>query len=121
MTGKLQPHLSPELSANALEAEAIPLERQAELIREYDAESNFRKLAGPVALIVTTIAVVLSSFHIYTAGFGLMVEIKHRTFHLALVLGLIFLVFPRPVGAADTAARSRQWLSALVFAAVYLF
>jgi hypothetical protein len=40
--------------------------------------------------------VVLSGFHIYTAGFGLLVEIKHRAFHLALVLGLIFLVFPRP-------------------------
>ena len=53
------------------------------------------------------IAVVLSGFHIYTAGFGLLVEIKHRAFHLALVLGLVFLVFPRPRPAQDR-ARDRQ-------------
>ena len=45
---------------------------------------------------MTIVAVTLSSFHLYTAGFGLLDEIKHRSFHLALVLGLIFLVFPRP-------------------------
>ena len=113
--------LDPGALAIALEAEPISADRQAELIREYDAESNFRRLAGPVALLVTTVAVVLSSFHIYTAGFGLLVEIKHRTFHLALVLGLIFLVFPRPRVAAESAGRTRQWISALVFAAFYLY
>ena len=119
--GKLDHQLSPQLTAIALEAEAIPAERQAELIREYDAESNFRRLAGPVALIVTTIAVVLSSFHIYTAGFGLLVEIKHRTFHLALVLALVFLVFPRPLLGKMPSIVARQWLGALVFAGFYLY
>jgi len=65
--------------------EAVSEEKQQELIRQYDAESNFRKLVGPVALLVTVLSVVLSVFHVYTAGFGLLVEIKHRTFHLALV------------------------------------
>jgi len=120
-TGKLEHKLSPDLTAIALEAEAIPAERQGELIREYDAESNFRRLAGPVALIVTTIAVVLSSFHIYTAGFGLLVEIKHRTFHLALVLALVFLVFPRPLIAQTATAATRQWIGALGFAVFYLY
>ena len=89
--------------------EAISADRQAELIRAYDHESNFRKLAGPVGLLVTTMAVVLSSFHIYTAGFGLLDEIKHRSFHLSLVLALVFLVFPRPRIASDTRrARGRK-------------
>jgi TRAP transporter 4TM/12TM fusion protein len=36
---------------------------------------------------------VLSCFHYYTAGFGLLRETTHRAVHLAFVLGLIFLVF----------------------------
>ena len=46
------------------QVEAVPADKQAELIRTYDSEANFRKLVGPVGLLVTTVAVVLSSFHI---------------------------------------------------------
>ena len=35
--------------------------------------------------------ILLSLFHYYTAGFGLLQEITHRGVHLAFVLGLIFL------------------------------
>ena len=101
--------------------EAVSAEQQAKLIRKYDHESNFRKLVGPVGMLVTTIAVVLSSFHIYTAGFGLLVEIKHRAFHLALVLGLIFLVFPRARPARGTSAITKEWGWALSFAAFYVY
>jgi TRAP transporter 4TM/12TM fusion protein len=101
--------------------EAVSEEQQQKLIRQFDHESNFRRLAGPIGLLVTTIAVVLSSFHIYTAGFGLLVEIKHRAFHLALVLGLIFLVFPRPPAADTPRGVVREWTWAAVFAAFYLY
>ena len=101
--------------------EAVSAEEQARLIKKFDHESNFRRLVGPVGMLVTTIAVILSSFHIYTAGFGLLVEIKHRAFHLALVLGLIFLVFPRPAPSADARGAAREWGWALAFAAFYLY
>ena len=65
------------------------------LIEQFDPESNFRRLAGVSAGIVTVIAVGLSGWHYYTAGFGLHNEIAHRAIHLAVVLGLCFLVFPR--------------------------
>ncbi len=65
------------------------------LIEQFDPESNFRRLAGVSAGIVTVIAVALSGWHYYTAGFGLHNEIAHRAIHLAVVLGLCFLVFPR--------------------------
>ena len=74
------------------------------LIRKFDSEANFRTLVGPVGMLVTTLAVVLSSFHIYTAGFGLLDEIKHRSFHLTLVLGL---VLPRVPAPAPCRARPR--------------
>jgi TRAP transporter 4TM/12TM fusion protein len=65
------------------------------LIEQFDPESNFRRLVGLSAGIVTVIAVGLSSWHYYTAGFGLHNEIAHRAIHLSIVLGLCFLVFPR--------------------------
>ncbi len=65
------------------------------LIEQFDPESSFRKLAGLAAGIVTVLAVGLSGWHYYTAGFGLENEIAHRAIHLSVVLGLCFLVFPR--------------------------
>jgi TRAP-type uncharacterized transport system fused permease subunit len=65
------------------------------LIEQFDPESNFRRLVGLSAGFVTVVAVGLSGWHYYTAGFGLHNEIAHRAIHLAVVLGLCFLVFPR--------------------------
>jgi TRAP transporter 4TM/12TM fusion protein len=111
----------PHGAALADSVEVVSGERQAELIKTYDHESNFRKLVGVVAIVVTLVSVTLSSFHVYTAGFGLLVEIKHRTFHLALVLGLIFLVFPRPALPSQRAPAAGAWGWAFVFAAFYVY
>jgi TRAP transporter 4TM/12TM fusion protein len=78
-------------------ADDIPQEQVDNLIKEFDSESNFRDLNGILKLFVTISCVVLSLFHIYTAGFGLLNEISHRTVHMAFIMGLLFLVFPRKV------------------------
>ena len=65
------------------------------LIEQFDPEASFRRLAGVAAGIVSVLAVGLSAWHYYTAGFGLENEIAHRAIHLTVVLGLCFLVFPR--------------------------
>jgi TRAP transporter 4TM/12TM fusion protein len=101
--------------------EPVSAQRQAELIRTFDSEANFRTLVGPIGLFVTTLAVVLSSFHVYTAGFGLLDEIKHRSFHLALVLALCFLVFPRERASDDPKRAAGQWAWGLVFGAFYVY
>lgn len=98
------------------DSELSPEEIEA-MIKEYDSESNFRNLLGPVAILVTVASVTLSLFHLYTAGFGLLNEVMHRTVHLAFVMGLVFLVFPRK-RAEPTAA---IWRSSILFAAFYLF
>ncbi|MFX0544172.1 TRAP transporter permease [Roseovarius sp. S1116L3] len=87
------------------------------LVREYDSESNFRNLLGPTAILVTITSVVLSLFHVYTAGFGLLNEVMHRTIHLSFVMGLIFLVFPRKRAEPTR----RLWIESLLFAAFYLY
>ncbi|MFW2366542.1 MAG: TRAP transporter permease [Desulforhopalus sp.] len=63
------------------------------LEEKYDPEMQMRPMTAPATWIVGTLLVILSCFHYYTAGFGLLRESTHRGFHLALVLGLIFLVF----------------------------
>jgi TRAP transporter 4TM/12TM fusion protein len=72
----------------------------------YDPEMRFRPLLPPATWVVAALLMVLSVFHVYTAGFGLLREATHRGVHLAFVLGLIFLVFPRrraDLGAAPRA------------------
>jgi TRAP transporter 4TM/12TM fusion protein len=87
------------------------------IIKKYDAESNFRNLKGFTAKITVLLCVLLSLFHIYTAGFGLLNEVMHRTVHLSFVLGLVFLVFPRRqpkrIGSA--------WGFGICFALFYMF
>jgi len=63
------------------------------LEEKYDPEMHFRPLAPPATWMVGTLLVALSTFHYYTAGFGILREATHRGIHMAFVLGLIFLVF----------------------------
>jgi len=65
-----------------------------ELEETFDPEIRFRPLGPTAGWIVGGLLIVLSIFHYYTAGFGLLPEMTHRGVHLAFVLGLVFLVFP---------------------------
>ncbi|MCP4718403.1 MAG: TRAP transporter permease [Desulfobacteraceae bacterium] len=100
-----------ELSTDA------PTEAQIDsIVKKYDAESNFRNLTGITAKITGVLCIVLSLFHVYTAGFGLLNEVTHRTVHLTLVLGLVFLVFPRKRPEKPFS----DWGFGLSFASFYL-
>jgi TRAP transporter 4TM/12TM fusion protein len=95
---------------------AVPQNEVDRLIEQFDPESNYRHLAGLSAIVVTVLAVGLSAWHYYTAGFGLHNEIAHRAIHLSVVLALCFLVFPRQ-------ARLRghwEWTVSLGLALFYL-
>lgn len=86
------------------------------VIEQFDPESNFRRLAGVSAGIVAVLAVGLSAWHYYTAGFGLHNEIAHRTIHLSVVLGMCFLVFPRQKRLSGP----WEWIVSVGMAAFYL-
>jgi TRAP transporter 4TM/12TM fusion protein len=87
------------------------------IIKKYDAESNFRNLAGFTAMVSRVACICLSLFHVYTAGFGLLNEVAHRTVHLSFVLGLVFLIFPR----RRSYGKPMPWVFGLGFSALYLF
>jgi TRAP transporter 4TM/12TM fusion protein len=75
-------------------ATTIDIDETRVLEEKFDPEMRFRPIWHPAALIVTGLLIVLSCFHYYTAGFGLLRETTHRGVHMAFVLGLVFLVFP---------------------------
>ena len=101
------------------EKESIDFE---ELMRKYDTEARFRTLKGWQAILVTVIAVSMSLFHMYTAGFGLLLAIKQGAVHLAFTLGLVFLLYPVSQKASKNSIPWYDFLLAGtgVYAALYL-
>ena len=65
-----------------------------ELLKEFDKATNYRKYRGTMAAIITIITVAMSLFHLYTAGFGILLALKQRAIHLGFTLVLIFLLYP---------------------------
>lgn len=102
-----------------------------ELEEKFDPEMRFRPTLPPASVIVKWLLVILSGFHYYTAGFGLLRETTHRGVHLAFVLGLIFLVFAAfKSDASTTVSKSRlsiggvplvDWLLGLACAASVMY
>jgi TRAP transporter 4TM/12TM fusion protein len=68
--------------------------KEDELLKKYDPSTDYRQYTGIAAIIVSTIAVVLSLFHLYTAGFGILLALKQRAVHLGFIFTLIFLLYP---------------------------
>ncbi|SCY94979.1 TRAP transporter, 4TM/12TM fusion protein [Microvirga guangxiensis] len=79
------------------------------LEEKFDPEMRFRPLLPGTAWLVAGLLLVLSLFHYYTAGFGLLREATHRGIHMAFVLGLIFLVFSAFKTDQDRIAPSNLW------------
>jgi len=66
-----------------------------ELLKKYDKETgNLRNLGGLLAKTVFVLAVSMSLFHLYTAGFGILLAMKQRAVHLTLALVLAFALYP---------------------------
>jgi TRAP transporter 4TM/12TM fusion protein len=62
-------------------------------ISKYDPELRFRRVTGITWKLTFYMTLILSLFHIYTAGFGVLQEWRHRAFHLAFVLPLVFFLY----------------------------
>lgn len=63
-------------------------------IAKYDPEFRFRDLGGVWKWAVFAVAVSMSLYQLYTAGFGLLNAHVQRSLHLAFILALTFLLFP---------------------------
>ncbi len=69
-------------------------EKQVEMMAKYDREFAYRKLEGIWAKIVFVIAVIWSSFQLYTATMGSLPPLQQRSIHVGFALVLIYLLYP---------------------------
>ncbi|HLQ82553.1 MAG TPA: TRAP transporter permease [Pseudogracilibacillus sp.] len=65
------------------------------VLEKYDAESRFRTFTNKnVTRVISAIAVLFAFYHLYTSALGAPTTLKHRALHVAVVLCLIFLLYP---------------------------
>ncbi|MFZ5824312.1 MAG: TRAP transporter permease [Bacillota bacterium] len=75
---------------------SLTAEEQALL--QIDRESGYRRLMGPWAWAITFLGVGLALFHLYTAAWAPLPPQLQRTPHLAVALGMIFILYPAKAG-----------------------
>ena len=114
----------PQIDAKAIEAfiNDQAAENADEVVRKYEAESRFRKFSGMMGKLVAAICIIMSLFHLYTAGFGVFEAIKQRNIHLTFVLVLSFLLYPSRKTDAGTKTSWLDWIlvGLSIYVGVYL-
>ena len=63
------------------------------LEEDFDPEARFRTVLRPVAILAGVLMFLLSTYHFYTAGFGIPRKTTHNGLHLGVTLFLVFLSF----------------------------
>lgn len=73
-----------------------PLDEHAQKVLEkFDKESTTRAFANKwLTLTVTTLAVSLSLYHLFTSYFGTPLTLVHRSIHLSAILALAYMLYP---------------------------
>ncbi|MGI6576145.1 MAG: TRAP transporter permease [bacterium] len=109
---------------DSLQVQAVPATKVAEeMLEKFDTESRFRKYTGFWAKAVAVIAISMSLFHFYTAGFGTLMAMKQRSIHLTFLLSLAFILYP----ATRKSPKNRPsywdllWAVIGVISSMYLF
>lgn len=96
------------------------------LMEEYDADiSKSRKLTGIVGKIASILAISMSAFHLYTAGFGTLLSVKQRALHLIFAFTLGFLLFPATKKSSKTKVSILDYiliaLNVIIFGYLFVF
>ena len=75
-----------------------------------------RALTGNVGMLITVLAVALAVFQLYTAFFGVLPTMQQRSFHVAFVLPMIFLLYPATKNSPRDRVPLLDWMFALIAA-----
>ena len=84
-------------------------------------KSKRRVFSGGMKTFITAITVALACFHLYTAFFGLLPAMQQRSFHLAFILPLIFLLYPAGPKSPYDRPSILDWLMAATVAGCSLY
>ena len=72
----------------------IPTEKELEEIeKNYDPQLSFRKLGVKLEVLVSLLLVLMSVYHFWASGFGLVREVLHRGIHISFVLASFFIIW----------------------------
>jgi len=73
----------------------MEIDKKAKAILEReDEKAGKRTLSGSMAILLTIVAISMSLFHLYTAGYMVFTAMVQRSIHLCFALTLIFLLYP---------------------------
>jgi TRAP transporter 4TM/12TM fusion protein len=73
----------------------MEIDKKAKAILEReDEKAGKRALSGSMATLLTIVAISMSLFHLYTAGYMVFTAMVQRSIHLCFALTLIFLLYP---------------------------
>jgi TRAP transporter 4TM/12TM fusion protein len=78
---------------NATGTPMLTAEELQAIERRFDPETRFRILSPSLTLFVGVILFLLSSYHFYTAGYGIPRATTHAGAHMGVTLFLVFLSF----------------------------
>lgn len=84
-------------------------------------QSKRRTLTGKIGTLITVLAVGLAIFQLYTAFFGVLPTMQQRSFHVAFVLPMIFLLYPATKKSPRERPTVFDWIFAVVVAACALY
>jgi TRAP transporter 4TM/12TM fusion protein len=84
-------------------------------------QSKRRTLTGKIGTLITVLAVGLAVFQLYTAFFGVLPTMQQRSFHVAFVLPMIFLLYPATKKSPRERPTVFDWIFAVVVAACALY
>ncbi len=66
-----------------------------EILEKFDRESVKRtNIMKPIALSISIMAISLALFHLYTSFAGPLMDIKHRSLHLFVLMAVGFIIYP---------------------------
>lgn len=100
-----------------IEKEAVDASEITEILEKYDSGANFRKsLPSYWRWFLFGVACTLSLFQLYTAYFGTLPSNQQRGFHVALALGMIYLLYP-----ANKTEKPKLDIFGLVIAGSFIF
>ena len=82
-----------------------------EIEQKYDPQLSFRKLGSKINIIIIILLILMSVYHFWASGFGLVREVLHRGIHISFVIGLVFLLFSWKKNKTDFEKKNLSYLS----------
>ncbi len=94
---------------------------QEKQVTQPEKKGKRRILTGWMGMTITVLAVILALFQLSTAFFGVLPTMQQRSFHVAFIMTLIFLLYPSSKKCSFIKIPFYDWILAVLSAACSLY